>query len=226
MKVGILIQDLTIDQARTVLNDLGGLSAPASVSIVDQNDEDDNSGVTVTQVGALDVKGLPWDERIHASTKAQNADGSWKKRRGVQDFVVEEVEAELRSRQNPVANTVIAAPIAPQQAAPVPAPFLAPQAPVPAAPVAAQPIPAALVPAPVAAPVEPAKPTRDFNGLLVHLGNLFKNEKIAQEYPDTIVQRINAGFQIDTVKTITDIGNNPQMVDYAWQCIDVDGYSV
>lgn len=43
----------------------------------------------------LDSKGMPWDERIHASTKTQNADGSWKKRRGVNDLTVKEVEAEL-----------------------------------------------------------------------------------------------------------------------------------
>lgn len=43
----------------------------------------------------LDSKGMPWDERIHASTKTQNADGSWKKRRGVNDLIVKEVEAEL-----------------------------------------------------------------------------------------------------------------------------------
>ena len=44
---------------------------------------------------ATDKNGLPWDERIHAGTKALNADGTWKKRRGVDDATVAAVTAEL-----------------------------------------------------------------------------------------------------------------------------------
>lgn len=44
---------------------------------------------------ATDKNGLPWDERIHAGTKALNADGTWKKRRGVDDTTVAAVTAEL-----------------------------------------------------------------------------------------------------------------------------------
>jgi hypothetical protein len=48
--------------------------------------------------GELDVKGVPWDERIHAGTKARNADGSWRQRRGLNDpALVARVEAELRA---------------------------------------------------------------------------------------------------------------------------------
>lgn len=45
----------------------------------------------------LDKSGLPWDGRIHTSGKALNADGSWRKKRGVSDVLVFEVEKELRS---------------------------------------------------------------------------------------------------------------------------------
>jgi hypothetical protein len=49
--------------------------------------------------GDLDVHGLPWDERIHAGTKAKNADGSWRQRRGLNDpALVARVEAETRAR--------------------------------------------------------------------------------------------------------------------------------
>lgn len=44
---------------------------------------------------ATDKNGLPWDERIHAGTKALNGDGTWKKRRGVDDATVAAVTAEL-----------------------------------------------------------------------------------------------------------------------------------
>jgi hypothetical protein len=43
----------------------------------------------------VDSRGLPWDERIHAGTKATNADGSWRNKRGVDKALVETVEAEL-----------------------------------------------------------------------------------------------------------------------------------
>ncbi len=45
----------------------------------------------------LDTKGLPWDERIHSSSKAKIASGEWKAKRGINDPVfVANVEAELR----------------------------------------------------------------------------------------------------------------------------------
>jgi len=43
----------------------------------------------------LDARGLPWDERIHAGTKSKTADGNWKKKRGVDAAVIEQVEQEL-----------------------------------------------------------------------------------------------------------------------------------
>lgn len=45
---------------------------------------------------ALDAAGLPWDARIHSSSKAILADGTWRKKRGVPTEVLTAVEAELR----------------------------------------------------------------------------------------------------------------------------------
>lgn len=69
--------------------------------------------LTVNPVGGVEIDkhGLPWDSRIHASTKRKNADGSWTAKRGVDDALVMAVEAELRS--------VMSA--APAPAAPAPA---------------------------------------------------------------------------------------------------------
>lgn len=33
----------------------------------------------------LDSAGVPWDERIHAATRAKNKDGTWRQRRGLND---------------------------------------------------------------------------------------------------------------------------------------------
>jgi len=97
--------------------------------------------------GERDSKGMPWDGRIHSATKAKVADGSWRYKRGSDDAVVAQVEAELRAAQ----------------AAPVPAPTGGPAfAPhpfydTPAAPVAAPaPVAPVAVPVPPAATVAPA----------------------------------------------------------------------
>lgn len=92
----------------------------------------------------LDADGLPWDGRIHSGPddkKPKNADGRWRRKRGVGDAEVERVTAELRQ--------VMGAP------APAPTPAAAPTPP-PAPPVAADPAPPAPVAqAPTAAPTPP-----------------------------------------------------------------------
>lgn len=53
------------------------------------------NGVPASQ---LDKAGLRWDPRIHAESRSQIKDGTWRKKRGVDDAVVVAVEAELRGR--------------------------------------------------------------------------------------------------------------------------------
>lgn len=97
-----------------------------------------------TAAPSVDNTGLPWDERIHSSTKAINADGTWKKRRGVTPPIVAKVEAELRG------GVVHMGAAAPQVPPPPPA----------AATDAAQvpPPPPAVPSAPAAAPAAPPSP--------------------------------------------------------------------
>lgn len=46
----------------------------------------------------LDTDGLPWDARIHSSSKAKNADGRWRAKKGLNDGgLVARVQAELRA---------------------------------------------------------------------------------------------------------------------------------
>jgi len=98
----------------------------------------------------LDKHGLPWDNRIHAESKAKIADGTWRKKRNLDPTVLATVEAELRqvmgAPSSPlVASTVPSAPTPPlATAAPdtvslptasvSPAVVPPPPAPVPAAP--------------------------------------------------------------------------------------------
>jgi len=52
---------------------------------------------TQTQVTGVDVdaSGLPWDGRIHASTKKKTAKGMWKAKRNVDPALTKQVESEL-----------------------------------------------------------------------------------------------------------------------------------
>lgn len=63
----------------------------------------------------LDKNGLPWDGRIHSEGKNKIADGSWRKKRGVDATLVATVEAELRAvMQAPAVPTAVpSAPAAP-----------------------------------------------------------------------------------------------------------------
>lgn len=48
----------------------------------------------------LDSSGLPWDGRIHGTTKTKNGDGTWRQKRGLNDPALKtRVEAELRAGQ-------------------------------------------------------------------------------------------------------------------------------
>lgn len=96
-----------------------------------------------------DAAGIPWDERIHASTKTTNKDGTWTRRRNTPDEVFDKVMAELKA-----ANTAMTMAAAEGLTAPAPTPE------PPAAPSAAEAFtpPASVVIPPVPVPQPPAPP--------------------------------------------------------------------
>lgn len=109
----------------------------------------------------VDAQGIPWDGRIHASSRAKIGDGTWRQKRNLDPEVYKQVMAELRQTMGIERR-------APQPPAP-PAPqavFAAPPVPpVPAAPVQVEPeddvtdiSDAVEVPAPPAAAVVPPAP--------------------------------------------------------------------
>lgn len=113
-----------------------------------QDDEPTNDAPPAT-----DKNGLPWDERIHAGTKALNADGTWKKRRGVDDATVAAVTAELMNVKGEAQN--LPDPVAANVPESVPAPTPAPQ-PEP-------------TPAPTPAPVPSTNRIQDFQQIVQEL---------------------------------------------------------
>lgn len=76
----------------------------------------DSTTVAETPPPAVDSTGLPWDARIHSESKATVADGSWRKRRGVDPELVKQVEAELRGDAPPAADTPASIPTPPPPA--------------------------------------------------------------------------------------------------------------
>ena len=67
-----------------------------------------------TAAPTFDKDGMPWDGRIHSSSKAFLADGTWRQRRNTDPAVVAAVTAELRAAMAAPAPVVPAAPAAPQ----------------------------------------------------------------------------------------------------------------
>jgi hypothetical protein len=122
---------------------------------------------TSTSAVELDSEGLPWDGRIHASTKAKVANGTWRTKRGVDDSEFARIKAELQAVMGLPLPAVTPAPV------PVPAPVAPPAPPavvqaVPAPVVTAQPAPpVAAQPAPAPAPVAPPAPPQSLTFALL-----------------------------------------------------------
>lgn len=129
------------------LNESGPFTTPEGVPTV-HVDITPSAGVytppiTTDDSGELDADGTAWDERIHASTKAKNADGRWRLRKGVDKELVKQVLA--TEPEVPAAPPVVPTP--PEVTAPVPVV------------VAEQPVAPPVVPVAAAAPAAPEVPT-------------------------------------------------------------------
>lgn len=77
---------------------------------------------------AVDARGFPWNAKIHSSTKAVNKDKTWRRRQGVTEELVAQVEAELKQVMAIPGPTPVPAP--PVQAPTPPTPPLPPGLPL------------------------------------------------------------------------------------------------
>lgn len=126
----------------------------------------------------LDTNGLPWDARIHAGTKRKNADGSWTSKRGVDETVVAQVEAQLRGLM------AIPAPNVLRTGATVTPPPIPPAPPAPPAPTIAPPAPATIPPVPAGVPSG-----IDFGSLAKMVGELIPAGRLQQPQLEAIVAK-------------------------------------
>ena len=73
------------------------------------------AAMEVANTSGVDAEGLPWDKRIHASSKGKVAKGTWRTKRGLDPALLAQVKAELvqaiHLEANPIA--IPAAPISP-----------------------------------------------------------------------------------------------------------------
>ena len=188
-------------------------------------DADEDDGHSAPFDGSLvDSAGLPWDERIHAGTKTKTAAGVWKKRKGVQEMQITEVENELRARMAQHQQPVMQAQPQPVMTQPNPAvdPAFAmfnQPLPQPVQQPMVQHDPRFVQTQPVQQPMQQFQqqgPVRNFDTLMATVSGLFNSQVITPEYMNSISQRLG-------VTTISDVANNPAGVAQAFALLEQDG---
>lgn len=183
------------------------------------------SETTPDVTGQVDADGLPWDERIHSSSRKMTGKGVWTRRKNVAEAVYNEVVAELRGAThygNSLSSLTAATSDELQKAAhaqgsdthsepvqfsPVPAPIAAP---APDAFLQSMSIPAA---APTALTI---------NDLFVKMQQLFASNQADIAYIHSLNHRLSQRFQVQ-VSSINDIAGRPDMIAAAFEILAADG---
>lgn len=88
-------------------------------------------GATPPSDEGRDSAGIPWDERIHSSTKGTNKDGTWSRRRNTDEALFQSVMAELKGNAAAPASTATAETLAPTPPAASGSPVTPPPPPPP-----------------------------------------------------------------------------------------------
>lgn len=144
---------------------------------------------TPTGAPERDKDGIPWDDRIHTSTKTTNKDGTWTRRRNTPDDVFDKVMAELKAA-NTTRTMEAAAGLVPTPSAPAVAPSV-PLPPTPAvpAPPTASPAPS---PAPAALAASSTAPAVDFPSVMVKITKAQSTGKITAEEINNLLLSVGA----------------------------------
>lgn len=176
-------------------------------------------GTTAEDAGApdFDSAGMPWDERIHASSRATVADGTWRKKRGVSDELVAEVEAELvvtrpegQKINLETGESWVEAPEVPE--APLPEPVPTPDAESPLQPVAAS------APAEGAPPPPPASTANPFLAVMSRIGK----SKIDKAKKDDLLKAAGA-LDEQGAPSILVLNKRPELIDGFIALLDSEG---
>jgi hypothetical protein len=185
----------------------------------------DDEGPANANAPSVDSTGIPWDERIHSKTKATNADGTWRKKRGVTDMAIAAVETELRQRTAAASGMYM-----PQQMQ-QPAQMQMPHQQVPQHPQFTQQVQPQFVqqqqPQFVQQPVQQSTQL-DFNGFMQHLTQQMQKRDVAgnplieANYLASVCQRLSAMIG-KPITNITDVNGDPQAIAQTVAIISADG---
>jgi hypothetical protein len=161
----------------------------------------------------LDTDALPWDARIHSSSKARNADGRWKKKRNIDETLIAQVEHELHALMA-LPSPVAAAPVRP------PLGGTWPTAPAPLES-AARPAPVWPFPNPGETPAPPPPPPAPdattepmtFPSFLKSVSGLVQAKRIT-------MPRVNDILTAAAVPNLSALGTRPDLIPAIWAQID------
>ena len=171
----------------------------------------------------LDSEGLPWDKRIHASTRTKRVgDDTWKLMKGVDKALVEQVKAELRATMaanGPLTPAQPAAPTVPQHPAfaeptnysgaqsggYVPAPPMPPVTVVPAPP--APPAPPVTV-----VPTVPGAPTT-FSDFVTYATNKIVGKQFSRD-------QLQAACADQGITSMPMLENRPDLIPAIWKFLE------
>lgn len=192
---------------------------------------DDESGPALSNA-THDSAGIPWDERIHSKNKGTNADGTWRKKRGVSAAEVATVEGELKARAAQGAGMYMPQPGAmpPNGGQPQyqPQPGQMPQNHTFPPQPQQQPMPQNPTFTPPPQPQFQPQPGMDFNGFMQHLAGQMQKRGadghplIDVNYLALVTNHLSQMFQ-RPLNSITDIVNDPNLIAAAIAKITQDG---
>jgi len=146
-----------------------------------------------TIVPELDSAGFPWDERIHATTKTKMKDLTWKKARGVDPALVDQVRAETKDVPFAPGSTLTPPPVMPPEVAAQLTPVAPPVATSPA-------LDSALT----------------FPGLMTGITGAVKSGRCTQAAIDAVVAHVCETLEIDSIVVLC---QRPELLDAAYSMI-------
>jgi len=209
MKFSLTITDMTEDDVYDVISSLQDPATECRVAALDELNEpaeklkavvDAQEAETTSSTEELDSEGLPWDKRINSSSKKKKKDGTWARRKNIEDDLYESVKMELRGQ------------VKTQEAADLGASLTPP--PPPAAPA----VEAQTPPPPPAAPATGA----NIQAILLKFQDLIGRGLVHNNYMTELVTELNKDFGT-SANVITDIIGSQAMMDAALQKLNEKG---
>lgn len=156
---------------------------------------EEDEGSVNTSAPDRDSRGIPWDGRIHASTRALKNDGTWKYRRNVDKSVIDQIEKGLTAPAVPV--NIPAVPVTPA----MPPLHVVPALPPTVAPVQAAPVAPVAAPPPVVQPARLAHTAATFQqGFVMVINHLTDQGKVDRAWLQNIAAHYNVPNWWDIAK--------------------------